>query len=117
MQSSKSALSFSEIYIWADRDKARRLYVIPDEAGIAAYGVLKTTGGEKATAEMLGVRPDVRRRGLGRAMLNHLARQAFSRFGAKSLELVVDADNTGALRLYLNTGFQIQQENNCYILK
>lgn len=103
--------------IWADRDQARRLYVIPDAAGIAAYGVLKTTGGEKATAEMLGVRPDMRWRGLGRAMLNHLARQAFSRFGAASLELVVDADNTGALRLYLNTGFQIQQENNCYILK
>lgn len=103
--------------IWADRDRTRWIRILTDEAGLAAFGILKTAGGEKATVEMLGTRQDARRRGLGRAMLNHLAREAFGRFGAEMLELVVDADNRNALRLYLDTGFQIRQENNCYILK
>lgn len=103
--------------ILEDLGKTRFVYVIPDAAGLAAYGVLKTQGGKQAAAEMLGVREDARRRGYGRAVLNHLAGQGFSRFGAERLELVVDADNQGALRLYLDTGFRVWQENNCCILK
>lgn len=98
--------------LWADRF----VYVIADGAGLAAYGVLKTKGGERATAEVIAVREDVRGRGYGRAVLNHLAKQAFSEFGAKSLDLVVEADNQNALALYLDTGFLVSQENNCYIL-
>lgn len=103
--------------ILADQGKTRFVSVIQDSAGLAAYGVLKLQGKEQAAAEMLAVRADARRRGLGRAMLNHLAREAFSRLGAERLELVVDADNQSALNLYLDTGFQIFQENNCYILR
>lgn len=100
-----------------DLGKTRFVFVIPDEGGVAAYGVLKTHGGRQATVEIVGVREDARRRGYGRAMLNYLAEQAFTQFGAKSLELVVDADNTNALALYLDTGFFVRQENNCYILR
>ena len=103
--------------ILADMGKNRFVYVSSDGAGLAAYGVLKRQSKKQAAAEILAVRRDARRQGLGRAMLNHLAREAFSRLGAERLELVVDADNRGALRLYLDTGFQVFQENNCYILR
>lgn len=103
--------------ILEDLGKTRFVYVVPDRAGLTAYGVLKTCGGKQATVEMIGVREDSRRCGYGRAVLNHLAGQAFSRFGAEQLELVVDADNQSALHLYLDTGFKVWQENNCYILR
>lgn len=97
--------------------KKRSVYVISDGQGLAAYGVLKARGGKVAAVEMIGVREDARRCGYGRAMLNHLAGEAFLRSGAESLDLVVDADNGNALKLYLDTGFRIRQENNCYILR
>ena len=103
--------------IWADLGRSRFLYVISDETGLAAYGVLRIHGGAKAVAEIIGVRADARRRGYGRSLLHHLAEQAFTQFGAEELELVVDGDNQNALRLYLDTGFRIQQENNCYVLR
>lgn len=103
--------------ILADLGKTRFVSVIQDGEGLAAYGVLKPQGKGQAAAEMLAVRADARRRGLGRAMLNHLAREAFSRLGVERLELVVDADNQSALSLYLDTGFQVFQENNCFILR
>lgn len=103
--------------ILADLGESRFVYVIPGGDSPAAYGVLKIQGGAQATAEMLAVRPDARRQGYGRAILNHLAREAFTRFRAQRLELVVDADNRSALGLYLDAGFRIRQENNCYILR
>lgn len=103
--------------ILEDLGKTRSVYVIADEAGLAAYGVLKARGGETAAVEIIGVRADVRRRGYGRSMLNHLAGEAFLRSGAERLDLVVDADNENALRFYLDTGFKVWQENNCYILR
>ncbi len=100
--------------ILADLGKTRSVYVIADEKGLAAYGVLKT--GKTPAAEMVGVREDARRRGCGRAILCRLAAQAFGELGAERLELVVDADNRGALGLYLDTGFAVLQEDNCFIL-
>lgn len=113
---------FPDVYcsgkdILGDLGTSRFVYVVPDAAGLAAYGVLKTFGGKKATVEIVGVREDARRHGYGRAVLNHLAKQAFTQFGAQSLDLVVDADNENALTLYFDTGFTVAQENNCYILQ
>lgn len=102
--------------IWEELGNARFVYTVQDEHGLAAYGVLKIAGGKRAVAEVLGVRPDARRRGYGRSVLCYLAEQAFTLFEKEELELVVDSDNRAALRLYLDLGFQIWQENNCYIL-
>ena len=74
----------------ADMGKNRFVYVSSDGAGLAAYGVLKRQSEKQAAAEILAVRRDARRQGLGRAMLNHLAREAFSRLGAERLELVAE---------------------------
>ena len=103
--------------ILEDLGKGRFVYVVSDSAGLAAYGVLKPQSNEQAVAEVLAVRQDARRRGYGGAILNYLAREAFFRLGVRRLELVVDGDNRNALKLYLDTGFQLFQENNCYILR
>ena len=103
--------------ILEDLGKGRFVYVVSDSAGLAAYGVLKPQSNEQAVAEVLAVRQDARQRGYGGAILNHLAREAFFRLGVRRLELGVDGDNQNALKLYLDTGFQVFQENNCYILR
>ena len=61
------------------------------------------------------IRQELRGRGFGRAILNCLAKETFCRHGAAELDLIVDADNTQALSLYQKTGFQILEENRCYI--
>ena len=103
--------------ILADSGKTRMIYVIPDESGLAAYGVLKLRENRQAVAEMVGVRRDARRQGYGRAILDVLARHAFFQYDSGTLELIVDADNENALSLYRKTGFRIAQENNCFILR
>lgn len=103
--------------IWEDLGNSRFIYRVLDQEGFAAYGVLQVQGGGRATAEVIGVREDVRGRGYGRSVLHHLAEEAFLRLGAEELELVVDADNETALRLYLGAGFRIWQENNCFVLR
>jgi ribosomal protein S18 acetylase RimI-like enzyme len=56
---------------------------------------------------------DERGRGLGRAMLLEALRRRVAA-GAKSLGLSVQADNRGALRLYLDAGLQIDREFRTY---
>lgn len=112
---------FPDVYvsgrdILEDLGKSRFVYTLEEAGILAAYGVLQGTG-DRFTAEMLGVRQELRGRGYGRAILNCLAREAFSRYGAAELDLIVDADNIQALSLYQKTGFQILEENRCYILQ
>ena len=52
----------------------------------------------------IGVRPDDRRRGLGRAMLRHALSEAWQR-GIKEMNIAADSDNTPAVRLYEQEGF------------
>lgn len=62
----------------------------------------------------LAVAKDERGRGLGRALL----REALGRYvaaGAKQLGLSVQADNRGALRMYLDAGLQIDREWMSYL--
>ena len=112
---------FPDVYV-SGRDilgglgKNRFVYVLEEDGALAAYGVLQCAG-SRTTAEILGVRQGLRGRGYGRAILNCLAKEAFYRHGAAELDLIVDADNDRALGLYQKTGFQILEENRCYLLQ
>lgn len=97
--------------------KNRFLYVLEHQQELVAYGVLQSSGGKQATAEIVGVREDFRGHGYGRAILNHLAETAFTQLRAEELNLIVDSDNQRAINLYLSADFTIVQENCCYILK
>jgi [ribosomal protein S18]-alanine N-acetyltransferase len=56
----------------------------------------------------LAVRPDARRRGLGRRLLG-AAIECARRSGARRVSLEVDADNAPALGLYRREGFIVQR--------
>ncbi|MGB9723359.1 MAG: GNAT family N-acetyltransferase [Chloroflexia bacterium] len=56
----------------------------------------------------LGISPDHRRRGLGRALVIATAR-AFARAGATALGLAVNLSNRPALSLYESLGFQLEE--------
>ena len=110
---------FPDVYvsgrdILGDLGKNRFVYVLEENGALAAYGVLQCAGC-RTTAEILGVRQGLRGRGYGRAILNYLAKEAFYRHSAAELDLIVDADNDRALGLYQKTGFQILEENRCYL--
>jgi ribosomal-protein-alanine acetyltransferase len=61
--------------------------------------------GESQVAE-LGVRPDRRRRGLGRSLLRDAVGEARSR-GASVVTLEVRAENEAGIKLYESEGFAV----------
>ena len=64
--------------------------------------------------EILGVRPQWRRRGLGGALLQHAFRE-FAARGATRVGLGVDAENTtGAVRLYERAGMRVVRRSDTY---
>jgi ribosomal protein S18 acetylase RimI-like enzyme len=71
-----------------------------DEAGALA-GVAQCWAG--AFLKDLAVRPDMRRQGLGRALLRHCF-AVFHARGAPSLDLKAEAENLAAIRLYEGAG-------------
>ena len=71
---------------------------------------------ELAYVFTLGVRPDWRGRGIGKALLQH-AFHTFYQANRRSIELDVDAENsTGALRLYTSVGMTPKWQKDLYEL-
>jgi ribosomal protein S18 acetylase RimI-like enzyme len=78
-----------------------------------AYGVLRTVD-HTADLDRIAAVPQVRRRGVGRGVLDHLFAHA-ERRGARRIMLEVAADNTAALRLYAAAGFaEIHRRSRYY---
>jgi ribosomal protein S18 acetylase RimI-like enzyme len=55
---------------------------------------------------LLAVRPEAAGRGLGRALVEHVARTVFVTAGRRWLYVSADADHRGALRFYRKLGFR-----------
>jgi ribosomal-protein-alanine N-acetyltransferase len=66
--------------------------------------ILGQVAADEAEILSLGVAPELQRRGIGRQLVNGLARAA-QRAGAKRLFLEVAADNSAAIGLYRALGF------------
>lgn len=83
---------------------ASRYWIAADESGASiGYGGVKV-GGDQADVMTIGVAPQARGRGVGRAILDALldwARQA----GAAEIFLDVRPSNEGAIALYNSRGF------------
>lgn len=84
-----------------------RIYVVrlPD-APVAAFCVCWIVVNE-VQVNTLAVRPDLRRRGLGAAVVRHVLRDA-ARRGAARATLDVRVSNTPALALYRQLGFEVR---------
>ena len=68
-------------------------------------GVLAPLGAKEADIQTIAVAPEVRRAGLGRAMMLVLINEAAKR-GAQEVFLEVRADNPGAQEMYRTLGFE-----------
>lgn len=90
-----------------------RLYVVraPD-VPVAGFCVCWEVANE-AHLNTLAIRPDLRRRGLGRLMLRHVLREA-ARRGATRATLDVRVSNEAALALYRTLGFEIGSTRTNY---
>ncbi|HUJ87726.1 MAG TPA: GNAT family N-acetyltransferase [Burkholderiales bacterium] len=87
-----------------------RVYVARDGADPVAmasllYTVSTAAGGKAAWLEDMVVRPDRRGRGIGRALLEHVAVQARAD-GVLRITLLTDPDNERAHALYRSLGFE-----------
>ena len=95
--------------ILADGSRAR-IYIARDGGRIVAMAALHFTtstaeGGKVAWFEDCIVRPEHRRRGLGKALLEYVIAQARAE-GALRVMLLTDGDNHGAQALYRKSGFR-----------
>jgi GNAT superfamily N-acetyltransferase len=86
-----------------------RIYVARDAGKVIAMAALHFTtstaeGGKAAWLEDCIVRPDYRRQGIGKALLEYVVAQARAE-GALRVMLLTDADNERAQALYRKTGF------------
>lgn len=91
---------WGELAGWPD---TRHYVVAEDEQGLAGYAGVIVTAGD-ADVATVGVRPDVRRQGIGTALLSELI-DAARRRRCDALLLEVRADNPGAITLYEGAGF------------
>jgi GNAT superfamily N-acetyltransferase len=94
--------------ILADPSHAR-IYVARKKVKVIAMAALHFTtstaeGGKVAGLEDCIVRPEYRRKGVGKALLEHVIEQARAE-GALRVMLLTDGDNAGAQALYRKMGF------------
>jgi ribosomal protein S18 acetylase RimI-like enzyme len=113
--------TFSEIYIsgkeiMADLGKNRHVFSLIEDDQIKAYSVLFLHGNKRATAEVIAVNEHYLHQGYGRTALAHLLHVAIHELGMEMVDLIVDSDNSYALKLYLDIGFTIEFENHSYQL-
>jgi GNAT superfamily N-acetyltransferase len=91
-------------------DSRARIYVARDEGKVIAMAALHFTtstaeGGKVAWFEDCIVRPEHRRKGIGKALLEHVIAQARAE-GALRVMLLTDGDNASAQALYRKSGFR-----------
>ena len=87
-----------------------RIYVARDGDAVVAMAALHFTtstaeGGKAAWFEDCVVRPEHRRKGLGKALLEYVIAQAQAE-GARRVMLLTDGDNFSAQALYRKSGFR-----------
>lgn len=83
--------------------------------GFVLIGTLGLLGeGRSHVLEVLalGVHPDRRRAGVGRALLAQVLRHARSREGAMAVRLTVASDNAAGLGLFRQAGFTVDREDD-----
>ena len=100
--------------------KEREVYCALDENGaFVGYGVLKRYNGNAGhmTAEIFAVAEGARGKGYGWALLNTVVDCALNKYGAQTVDLIVDRLNTNARDLYYSCGFKLKVENSSYCIE
>ena len=86
-------------------DQAKEVYVCRDGAGVAGLVVIDMRGLLRGYVQILCVRADCRRRGLGTALLGWAQDRIFRE--SPNVFICVSSFNGGARRLYERLGFEV----------
>ena len=103
-----------DMYTWELQDRSRcHIYVLrtPEHAvaGFCAFWLVC----DEVHINNVALRPDLRGRGLGTALMRHVFAEA-QRLGARRATLEVRASNVGARRLYERLGFRVSGTRRNY---
>ncbi|MET0480827.1 MAG: ribosomal protein S18-alanine N-acetyltransferase [Mycetocola sp.] len=101
--------AWSESVMRAELESGNTVYVVATALGapdvVQGYaGLMVPPGATEADVQTIAVAPDVRRMGLGRALMHALLKAARAA-GVRDVFLEVRADNAGAQALYESLGF------------
>lgn len=88
-----------------DTPGARAVAVRSATGDLVGYGELGDATGPRPRLSRIGVAPEARSHGVGRALVDHLVTHAFDVLGATAVELTVFTSNEPAVRLYRRIGF------------
>jgi ribosomal-protein-alanine N-acetyltransferase len=97
---------------WGELARADRHYVVAGEGAVEGYAGLWMVPPD-ADVQTIAVAPSAQGRGLGAALLEHIAGVARGR-GCRRLHLEVRADNTVAIALYKKAGFEVVRRRERY---
>lgn len=94
----------------------RSVFAYAPEDHVVAYGVLRDKSDSRKTAEVVAVDPVHRGKGHGRTLLESMLAFGFGSADVRTIDLIVEADNTAAVSLYTSIGFETESENISYVL-
>jgi len=96
----------------------RRVFILTENNELLGYGVLTFTNktDKEVLIELVGVKSTHRRLGYGRMLFNRLLKEAFVIPTTEKVELVVDDENSKAIKLYESLGFHCRQRGISYTL-
>jgi len=91
---------------WIENDFARGVTFYVLESDVMALGcvAMEKAGSDLCYLERLGVLPEARRKGYGRALVDHIISRA-NHSGAKQISIGIIADDVELKRWYLKIGF------------
>lgn len=97
---------------WGELARPDRYYVVAGDDEVAGYAGLWLMPPD-ADVQTIAVAPGAQGSGLGSALLEHLMDVARGR-GCRRLQLEVRADNSRAIGLYENAGFEVVRRRERY---
>jgi len=86
----------------------RELFLVAQLDGRLAGTVLGGYDGHRGWVDSLAVRPDLRRRGVGTALMRHVERELASR-GCPKINLQVLATNAATVAFYEKLGYSVEE--------
>jgi len=91
-------------WVREDMDRGVTYFILDDEGGAAGCVALECADPKECYLERLAVLPDRRRRGLGKALVDHVLAQA-GRSGAERVDIGIIAEQAELKEWYQRTGF------------
>lgn len=116
VQSIHEAL-FQNVYVTSDMIiKSKEAYLIYKEDQAIGYAVVRNQA-NRIYLELFGITETFRYKGYGRKALSKVLTLTFKETGKTICDLVVEAENRQALRVYKDAGFKELSANVSYTLK